>query len=529
MTQCLIGGLGILFVIGILGAIYYWKRLESFLLMSGLLLFLPPSILSARGDHPLRLIGIIPFLALLVGLGTIFFLKAMYRIQRVSLGYGVLILFIIISPLWTHFRFQAYFQDPDALNPPREWTNIPHNYSIAYYDALELLAKIEIPTYVPLSAVDNPLASFILQREAFPNVTTWSRYGLENLPQGQIFYPERRFFHGFLRESDPLQVLLLPEEDTIVILPPMRITRPMDGKIIMNDREYIIARTRPQDAQALPEVELVNATLPEFQTGLQLVNPPPVITQAISNTISLTLLWQVNASQATDVYSISRIINQDFQSVAGTTNHVLEFLYPSSRWQAGDIIPDVHEITLSEGLSDEIYRFGIGTYIPPNQTPDMIDNLGFLNPINNLWLMGVLSPEGIISQSIPEEITPTNVLIDENIEMVGYQITKQEQQWIIDLYWKTHVTPQYDAVIFVHVMQGDTVLAQADGIPNNGQLPTWQWIADEIMHTQTILSINAEPDLINIGMVHPSSQLRLPIQQNGNRVTDDILTLWKAP
>jgi hypothetical protein len=176
-----------------------------------------PGALSREPTHSTRLVGTMPILALLAGWGAAW-LSAML-VKGISMlrkseavlrpyyasTYGLALAVIGIlgwSLASARAAYFAHFADPALYADPGYWLSIPHNYTLAYTEALERLAEVEEPTYVPVWALDTPAAAYVLQREAFPNVTTWTRYGLADLPGGQDFFPTYNYYHNPAPVSD---------------------------------------------------------------------------------------------------------------------------------------------------------------------------------------------------------------------------------------------------------------------------------------------------------------------------------------
>jgi hypothetical protein len=230
--------LGLLFGVGVLVLLRRIFQPDGALLLSGLALLAVPAVFSSNPTHTLRLGGLYPLLALIGGIGATWLINLTQRRKGAGeesnrLGtrlvvFGLLAV-IIGSVLWSSSVYQGFFRDNigqgfDDLNQrdPNRY------YTAANQSATLWLLEQQQPTYVPLSWLNSSFAVLNLTSRAYPNVTTWARYGLEQLPAGQLFTPTYDILHAPFGTQDLLMALLLPDQDTIVILPPNPDGAPFD-------------------------------------------------------------------------------------------------------------------------------------------------------------------------------------------------------------------------------------------------------------------------------------------------------------
>ncbi len=145
-----------------------WRRLEGAALLGGVAAFMLPGALSQLPTHPVRLIGTLPFLALLAGWGAAAVVRLVIRLgermdrqtlARALAWTGVLV--AVLLPIGvTHVRYHRFFagldgSHPERYDPPEDWRNVPHNYSYPLVEAMRLLNEVDQPTYVPLFSLDD--------------------------------------------------------------------------------------------------------------------------------------------------------------------------------------------------------------------------------------------------------------------------------------------------------------------------------------------------------------------------------------
>lgn len=534
--------LTLLAVMGLVVALWRWRKTEHWLVVTGLACFMLPALLSNDANSSIRLIGTVPFLCLLAGVGIDFIFsffansglseRDISRPYRYPIfGIGIALALAIFSMLATHRAYQSFFATKANYDPPNSVDTIPSSYTMAYVEALNYLTQVTAPTYVPLRAVNTEMAYFVLQHAAYTTVTTWARYGLTELPAGQIFYPELGYFHLVFTPEEPLQVLLLPQEKTIVILPPLWMQRPEGDDVTLirhPEFDWVIGRTAPRPAEKLPERTLPDL-IPTFGDGLELITPPQNLTLTPDNIITQVLEWRVTAPQPADVVSVLQVMDTDYNAIAGNEQRILPHLYPSPLWQPGDIIPDSHALTLPENIPDKLYRLAAGIYITPYQDRQLpVTNPGAINYLENLWLWGVGRVSPPAQENLPENSMPLGVIFGDDIHLLGYTLEKTGLDWTLNLYWQTDALPEQDLILFVHALDVDgNLIAQRDEIPNGGQTPLWSWLPENIIHTRHNIQLPTEPARLNVGMYRPLTYERVPVTENGENLPENVLTIWQ--
>lgn len=541
--------------IGLGVAIWHWRGANGFMLLTGLVLYMLPAALSRERTHSLRLSATMPLVALITGWGASWLAAQVWTLadragwaRRRWLAQAIAL--IAFGPLLagsmaeTSRDYQGLFADPRSYEDPANWLQVPSNFTLAAVEALELLEAVEEPTYVPLSALDASHGAFILTRRAFPHVMTWARYGLEQLPAGQVFYPAYLEWHRETADVDHLQALLLPDEDTIVILPPA----PDGSPVIFKERETAQVLWSEQYDWPVAYVSRREAS--------QFVPPPPTTGDAAlsigdmirlrgfhaagplepSATVPVIVEWEVlREIRAGQIQSFVQLINTATWTASGSSNdqYILRYLYPADMWQPGDIVPDVYFVTLSPDLPDGVYLWASGAYLPsrPSRLPIRIVG-GLTGPVQDVLFAEVARiPPPSIGLPPPDDVARVEGQFADGIALEGYRLIEGDSL-TLELYWRAVGRPAGDYTIFVHVMNGETLLAQADARPQDGALPTWAWLPGELVVTTHTLAVPGGTDNIGaiyVGMYTFPSLERLPIEHNGIMVEDGRLLLWAAP
>ena len=85
----------------------------------------------------------------------------------------------------------------------------------------------------------------------------------------------------------------------------------------------------------------------------------------------------------------------------------------------------------------------------------------------------------------------------------------------VDLYWSAHDVVDESVTAFVHLIEGDTIVAQSDSIPGSGYWPSQWWKPGLTVEDSHILNIeedyNRETQQIRIGLYNTRTLEPLPI------------------
>jgi len=542
--------LAVFAVIGFGAAVWRWRHADGAILLGALFLFMLPGGLSREATHSVRLLGTFPVLALLAGWGvastTALITEVVGRrhIAQVITVPAATFLGVCLagySLIYAHTHYQNFFRDRDqyAGFPVEEWRKISHNYTLALYDAMLLLEDVTEPTYVPYTPLNTPIGAYMLQRRAYPNVMTWARYSEEHnvdmLPAGQVFYPTYNMYYRAVPHQDSLQVLLLPDEKTMVLLPPNADGSPViewptddDAEDLYSPYGWHIAKTDERDASAPPELALDAVTDATFTigNGMHLVGHFAPQSPEPGTEEHVVLMWEISSRQPAAMFSIVQLANLvDWNPVGLEKDLIHQYVFPTSYWQPGDIVPEVVEVDISAGLSDGLYAWGVGGSVPPSREllPVTPVELG-QGPIANMWFWQTARyPQVVTGKPLPNGAQTIDASFDDGIALEGYEVRREEEQSIITLYWRAYEPPTDDYTIFVHAEAGGQIIAQRDERPLGGTLPTWAWQADELVVTTFMLDA-PQPEDIFIGMYNSALQ-RLPVEVGGTPAEENRVQL----
>jgi uncharacterized membrane protein len=229
--------------------------------------------------------------------------------------------------------------------------------------------------------------------------------------------------------------------------------------------------------------------------------------------LGVDLFWQALADPGEDFLPRLQLLGTDGQAVAELTEKPVMGTYPTAWWQAGDLVRDPHDLpipaTVDAGryhLALSLIRAADGHSVEFKQGQSTVD----------LGEIEVKGREHIYTPPAPEH--PQTSLFGTGVELIGYDLqppTSNLQSSIsITLYWHALATPERNYHVFVHLLDenGNTV-AQHDGPPGNGDLPTLGWLSGEYLIDPHVVYLPAGLPAgeyhLTIGLYEPGTWQRL--------------------
>jgi hypothetical protein len=117
-----------------------------------------------------------------------------------------------------------------------------------------------------------------------------------------------------------------------------------------------------------------------------------------------------------------------------------------------------------------------------------------------------------------------------HIELVAQETRfSTPDKLVLHTEWRTTQDLGEDWTIFVHVVHDGQVIAQSDGMPADGLMPTSQWRAGDVIVDERELPgpFVAGRDQVRVGLYRPDTSTRLSVQDAADRFTG--LDYWPIP
>lgn len=533
-----------LFVVGLGALLIRIRQPSSWLIAAFLLLGAIPVILANEIPHGLRSIGEFAAFPLMIGLGVALILSLVRWIRPTPLAPWVVVAIIgaltLRDGLHARQTYNAYWSK--AYLWAIHGLNIPHAEWFYRTDRRELaqwLVKQNTPLLVPLDELGWQTVRTWLMPD-FPDIQTATDDF--TLPAGTRLVVPWSLEQGDLMRETRNYALL--SEGSITLLPPLSaaahaaLLQGIDQAEAI-EREGVInhiARTKLLPKETTLSFEpRVNRESPVATFGdseLQLLGwrGPDALSGAPED-LTYTLEWLGLKRMGHEYSAFLQIQTQDYQRIAGDDVRINRWLYPTTVWQPGAVVPDVHRLQLAEALEPGAYRLVAGVY--PFAWPDahlpviLPDGHTISNPLTIGWLK--------VPQKAPVAISfegrEVNAVFDGAIRLRAILITPGEEGVVrFHLTWEALVErPSFDATIFVQVVDsGRQIIAQQDVRPWGGQYPTFIWSAGELVQTEHFLDMgNVAPDDLDvlIGMYTFPGPNRLPATLGGAELPDRAVLL----
>ena len=186
--------------------------------------------------------------------------------------------------------------------------------------------------------------------------------------------------------------------------------------------------------------------------------------------------------------------------------------YPSSAWQAGQIIEDTLYMQLPTDVAQPVALSAVVIVYERDSGRRVGETVLGLVPVTSRTASGLPA-----SASLSGAHVGTAVL-------QGYAIEEQS----LVLYWQAGQRMAGDGVVFVHLFDAQgNFTAGADGRPRSGGYPTLAWQAGEgIVDAHRLPEVPAGNYTIKIGVYDAVTQMRFDITDaGGQKVPDGILSL----
>ena len=206
---------------------------------------------------------------------------------------------------------------------------------------------------------------------------------------------------------------------------------------------------------------------------------------------------------------------------------------PTSVWQAGDVIEQVHYLqTPHDASAPTLYWFTVGLYgeTDAERLPVIADG----EPVPERAAR--LGPLWLLKRDAEPLEAQLYYRLGSAIRLVGFDVTARNVHTLdVTLDWRAVEAPADDWAVFVHLLdaEGRTV-AQHDGPASGGNYPVWAWQpGDRVLDTHTL---DLPPDfppghyLLQVGLYQPGDGTRMPaFDFDDRRLPDDVIPLAELP
>jgi len=190
---------------------------------------------------------------------------------------------------------------------------------------------------------------------------------------------------------------------------------------------------------------------------------------------------------------------------------------PTVQWPVGEVWPDGHAFTVPSDAAPGYYRVDVSFY-----DPDTLEELDA--PVT----IGYLP----VGDGADRAAAPPRAGFGDAIELLDAAVAQETRDGapvlVVDATWRARHALDHDYTRFVHVLDAaGTLVAQQDGVPVSGFLPTLAWnpalpVRDRV---EIPLPSNLPPGGYRVvtGFYDPATLVRLPVAEGGAATGDTFL------
>ena len=231
------------------------------------------------------------------------------------------------------------------------------------------------------------------------------------------------------------------------------------------------------------------------------------------DSVPLTLLWQASEGNAIENVQLYLQLSSDSQSWRRAHGHPLGGSYPPRRWTEGELVRDIWNALLPADAPDGRHRLHLIAETASGSIPLL--HLGEIelraHPHN------FRAPQPAFTQQV--ELGSVARLLGYDLPTVAYARQARE----IVLYWQALGEMERSYTRFVHLLTaGDQIVAQCDGVPGAGTLPTTSWISGEVLTDSVQLTLPSDLPpghyRLAVGLYDPLTWQRLADPEGMDRI-----------
>ncbi|XWX02981.1 hypothetical protein VZO05_10755 [Aggregatilineales bacterium SYSU G02658] len=485
--------------------------------------------------QPLRQIGHYPFTLALIAFGLVSVVERLpLRRQHATAALAAVAIFAAVhfATTWEVIRYK-FTDDPVWLGDPNHWQSLN---SAFHYGLTEVVTWIKAQPdqafYLPLDAVNHASMAALLFAQGYEG-RLWAG---GPLPDGTLVMPVPGFF-DFPPIDHPVQYALI-QGAAVYVLPPLR--WPQSEALYqraLNEGQPIDRIASQHETVRLLGVTAADFPLADPPTGdpiarfgdaleLLAVNLPADVQP--SQRFPVTTYWRVAAPTQTDYFMRLQPVSYA-RSAEGSpeTAWLLRFVYPSPRWQVGEVVPVTQYVTLYESAPEGAYQALIGVYSLPYYRYEPVTQGERLSA--TLALVG-RSRIPLSAMPTPQpNAVPQGATFADGLLLESASVVERNDEIEVRLTWRVLAEQATAYTVFVHGLQDGQLVAQRDFQPFDGRLPIHQWRAGEQVTLQVTFSraefASEGAVQFNVGLYDPLTLARADVTSDGAAIPDRVWTL----
>jgi len=219
--------------------------------------------------------------------------------------------------------------------------------------------------------------------------------------------------------------------------------------------------------------------------------------------LRVTLYWRPRRALKGVYSSYLHLVNKEGEAIAQSDHQPGGVYYPTSLWKEGESIRDEHTLLIPSTAPLGAYRLLAGIYESDSG-----------EPLGESLTIGMVGVKRAILTSPGEMEHPLGLNLGNRVTLLGYDLQHLDGGIILTFYWQARREMGEDYAVFVHLLDGEEIAAQADSQPQDGDYPTSIWDEGEVVideHRLTTGELSSGEYDLWVGIYLLETMERLPV------------------
>jgi hypothetical protein len=353
-------------------------------------------------------------------------------------------------------------------------------------------------------------------------------------PGGYRDYPPTTTWHLDEYAQDSYQIQVLPgtppgEYDLVVGAFSKAMLEELD---VLDERGVAVGTSlvigkltvlRPRKPPSIEELEIEHPIAGRFGDELELMGyeMDRPVAQA-GEGVHLTLFWRSLKEMNQPYTVLLQLTDEEGGIAAEKTLPVASEAYPTTQWQADEVVRSQHYLPVPAGASAGRHRLQL-TVVDQEGVP--------LAAAIDLGALEIEVPERRMTLPVIEN--PMEINLGDEVTFLGYDlettVVKPGDNLRLTLYWQARREIAEWYKVFTHLLDDqDRIWAQKDSVPVGGTRPTTGWVKGEVIVDEYELAVAPDAPggdyILEVGIYEEGTGQRLRVlNEEGQAVGDRIL------
>jgi hypothetical protein len=282
---------------------------------------------------------------------------------------------------------------------------------------------------------------------------------------------------------------------------------------------YIPARLARDQAEA------ARPAVAAFANGVELVGVDGLpSTLRLGRSLALNLQWRVARPPRADFVVYVHLVDSGGTRLAGYDTIPLESVFPPRLWDRGELVDQPMLIPVPAELRPGVYSVQIGMY---RHEGDSLTQISLTCPCDHTDTVSVGGWKILPALPEPSHQRRLDARFGDDLALRGFSVQSDPSGLRVGLRWEALQPMSRHLVVSVQILDGGgNLVAQNDGEPVDGRLPTTTWSTGEAIWDDHLVGISGSRAGQRIAVVVYDRQTgqRLPVVSD-TPTSDQLLFL----